>query len=113
MSTRCSCTTTRSGTEVVPKLNPRWIERAIERAESSGDPGRVHDLAYLLRNIERGSDIWRRCKARLFRLIPPLHDRSLIANIFVHGDRDEIGRVVERVPFRRELGGTLGPQDSG
>jgi hypothetical protein len=86
------------------KLDPRWIERAIERTESE-DTGHVHDLAYLLGNIERGSDIWRRCKPRLFRLIPPLHDRSLIANIFVHGDRDEIDWLVERVSSDVNLAG--------
>jgi hypothetical protein len=80
------------------KLDPVWVERAIVRAETSGDVGRVHDLAYLLGNIERASDLWRRCKSRLFRLVPPLHDRSLIANIYLHGDRDELAWVVERVP---------------
>ncbi|MFO0906910.1 MAG: hypothetical protein U0794_00870 [Isosphaeraceae bacterium] len=79
------------------KLDPSWVERAIERAESSDDSRSVEDLAYLLGNIDKGGDIWRRCKARLFRLIPPLHDRALIANIFVHGDCDEVGWVVERV----------------
>jgi hypothetical protein len=87
------------------KLDPLWIERAIERAETSSEPRLVHDLAYLLGNIESGSDIWRRCKPRLFRLVPPLHDRSLIANIFVHGDRDEIGWLVERVSSDVNLAG--------
>jgi len=87
------------------KLDPPWIERAIERAETSPEPTLVHDLAYLLGDVQSGSDIWRRCKTRLFRLVPTLHDRSLIANIFVHGDRDEIDWLVERVPSEVNLAG--------
>lgn len=87
------------------RLNPLWVEKAIERADTSANPEPVYDLAYLLANIVTGSDIWRRCKTRLFRLIPPLHDRSLIVNIFAHGDRDEVGWLVERVPSEVNLAG--------
>ncbi|MGO9598553.1 MAG: hypothetical protein ACLP7Q_11240 [Isosphaeraceae bacterium] len=78
-------------------LDPRWIEKAIERADSVKEPGPIQALAYLLANVKKGGDIWNRCKPRLFRLVPPHHERSLIANIFVHGDAGEIDWVVQRV----------------
>jgi hypothetical protein len=80
------------------KLDPGWIERVIERAETTSEPWPVYELAYLLGNIKNGRDIWRRSKLRLIRLVPPLHSRSIVVNIFAHNDSDEIPWLIDRVP---------------
>ena len=57
----------------------------------------VHDLAYLLANLNDAAELWRRCKASLYRLVPTNRERCIASNINTHVDIEETGWLVERV----------------
>jgi hypothetical protein len=70
------------------RLEPAWLERAIAQADGETDP--VHDLAYLLANLNGQAALWRRCKSLLKRKVSPLHPRCLAVNIDRHADAEEV-----------------------
>jgi hypothetical protein len=79
------------------RTEPTWLEKTINRLDDASEPGSVHDLAYLLANLDDAAPLWRRCKPILFRLVPATHERCLAACIYQHGDTDAIEWLVERV----------------
>jgi hypothetical protein len=85
------------------KLEPTWLSSAVRRA-TSGQP--VHELAYLLGNLEGQETLWRDCKPFLFQKVGPRRERSLAANIFRHRDEDEIQWLIDQVDREDDL---LGP----
>ncbi|MGP0067881.1 MAG: hypothetical protein ACLQGP_30335 [Isosphaeraceae bacterium] len=89
------------------RLQPMWLEKTIHRLDTSVESMQVHDLAYLLANLDNAADIWRRCKPALYRLVPKEKDRCLASNIYKHGDVEEIEWLVERVNREDDL---LGPK---
>jgi hypothetical protein len=88
------------------RLEPNWLERTIHRSETAADSMRVHDLAYLLANLDEAADLWYRCKPALHRLVPRDRERCLASNIYKHADAEEIDWLVERVDREDDL---LGP----
>jgi hypothetical protein len=85
------------------KLEPAWLSTAVRRAAPEQP---VHDLAYLLGNLEGQEALWRDCKPFLFQKVGPRRERSLAANIFRHRDADEIQWLIDRVDRGDDL---LGP----
>jgi hypothetical protein len=85
------------------RQQPMWLEGAIARADPSQHP--VHDLAYLLGNLEDAVALWRRCKRLLFEKIAPQRERSLAVNIVQHHDSDEIEWLRSRVDRDQDLVG--------
>ena len=77
------------------RLNREWLRHAIERADSSREP--VHDLAYLLANLEDAADLWQECKSALFTKVSPDKPRCLANNIYTHRDGSEIEWLVEHI----------------
>ena len=93
----------RSCVRVIPD-GPAWLERAIRQA----DPAQpVHDLAYLLGNLNDSDALWRRCKPILYEKIPTGRERSLAHNILLHRDEEEIGWLQTRIHDRRDLVGPV------
>ncbi len=79
------------------RLQPMWLERVISRFRTPEESLQIHDLAYLLANLDDEADLWRRCKPALQRLVPKEHERCLATNIYKHNDADEIIWIVDRV----------------
>ncbi len=88
------------------RLQPSWLESTIQRLETAAEPMQVHDLAYLLANLDDAAELWHRCKPALYRLIPTDRERCLASNIYMHTDAEEIDWLVERVHREDDL---LGP----
>jgi hypothetical protein len=85
------------------KLEPGWLADAIRRADATQP---VHDLAYLLGNLEGQEALWRACKPHLFQKVARGRERCLAANIFKHRDADERKWLIDRVGRQDDL---LGP----
>lgn len=85
------------------KLEPLWLSAAVRKVEPTQP---VHDLAYLLGNLEGQEALWRDCKPFLFQKVAPQRERSLASNIFRHRDADEIQWLIDRVDREDNL---LGP----
>ncbi len=76
------------------RQEPGWLEGAARRA-TPAEP--VHDLAYLLGNLDGQEALWLACKADLLAKIPSRRERSLASNIYRHRDASEAAWLVERV----------------
>ena len=77
------------------RLHPEWLIEKIEVLQADTNP--IHDLAYLVANINDGGAVWRRIKATLFRKVSEKKARSLATNLFVHEDSSAINWLTERV----------------
>ncbi len=75
--------------------SPAWLVRAIEHADPAIEP--VHDLAYLVADLDDGGATWRACKAQLFSKVSPEKRRALAFNVGNHCDRDEVDRIAQWV----------------
>lgn len=85
------------------KLEPDWLSAAVRRA----DPAQpVHDLAYLLGNLEGQAALWLGCKPHFFQKVQPRRERSLACNIFRHRDANETQWLIDRVSRQDDF---LGP----
>jgi hypothetical protein len=88
------------------RLQPSWLERIINHLETAAESMRIHDLAYLLANLDDAAALWHRCKPALYHLIPTDRERCLASNIYKHTDAEEIDWLVGRVHREDDL---LGP----
>lgn len=84
------------------KLNPDWVEHAINYSVA-GQP--IHDLAYLLANLDNGKKIWEKCKKTLFEKVDSSKVRSLAKNISKYCDKDEIGWLLQNIGNSDDLVG--------
>jgi hypothetical protein len=85
------------------KLEPSWLSAAVRKADTNQP---VHDLAYLLGNLDGQEPLWLGCKPFLFEKVDPRRERSLASNIFRHRDAQETQWLIERVGREDDL---LGP----
>jgi hypothetical protein len=85
------------------RLEPAWLERAIALADGTRDP--VHDLAYLLANLDSQAQLWRKCKPLLRRKVAPSHPRCLVVNIDRHSDAEELDWLRTQVDIKEDLVG--------
>ncbi|MCK5021642.1 MAG: hypothetical protein KAR54_00130, partial [Candidatus Pacebacteria bacterium] len=85
------------------RLNPSWIIKKIKET-SVEEP--VHDLAYLLANINDGKDIWLKYKKQFFSKIGKDKERSLATNICKWRDSSKKQWCIERISRKDNL---LGP----
>ena len=74
------------------QLEPAWLT-ATALSAAPGDPC-VADLAYLVANLDDGGDVWRACKADLFRIVGDDKRRALATNIGIWRDAVEADRLV-------------------
>jgi len=84
-------------------LDPAWLERAIHNAAPSTEP--VHDLAYLLATLNGERERWLRCKTTLREKLSGQHLRSIIMNVYMHRDTDEIDWLRSHVADHGDLVG--------
>lgn len=75
------------------RLLPSWITTVVRRADPASEP--VHDLAYLIGNLDDGGDTWRACKHELFRKLEAGKRRALAMNIGIWRDTTEMDRLEE------------------
>ncbi|MCD4678503.1 MAG: ATP-binding protein, partial [Desulfobacula sp.] len=70
---------------------PEWLKKEINQADSKSVP--VHDLSYLVRNLNDNGEMWQSVKGKLFEKVSKDKPRSLIANITTYRDKDELAWV--------------------
>lgn len=76
------------------KLHPNWLEQTIDHADS---PQPVHDLAWLIANLDDGHNIWHRCKKTLFEKVSSTKERCLAINIGKYCDNSELDWLISRI----------------
>lgn len=68
--------------------DPDWVHGAIEQSNPTVDP--VHDLGWLVANLNDSGVTWRAVKTLLFEKVPDVKPRCLVANIATYRDSPEI-----------------------
>lgn len=75
-------------------LSPSWLEQII----NSSDPTQpIHDLAYLIANLDDGHNIWHRCKKILFEKVDSSKERCLATNIYKYRDNSELDWLLSKI----------------
>lgn len=83
------------------RLDPGWLRCRIDEATPSEEP--VHDLAYLVANLDDSGRLWRGAKATLHDRVPASKRRALIMNIWRHRDQGEIHWLKEQTRSNEEF----------
>jgi len=73
------------------QVSPEWLKKKINQADSKTVP--VHDLSYLVRNLNDKGEMWQSVKRQLFEKVSKDKPRSLIANIKTYRDKNELAWV--------------------
>lgn len=80
-----------------------WIRRRLLEAEPFAEP--VHDLVYLLPQMERGRDLWFDLRDIILAKISGQDERSVIVCMESFHDKDHLGWLKERVQVDSPVGG--------
>jgi hypothetical protein len=76
------------------KLCPNWLEQTINHTDSSQP---IHDLAWLIANLDDGRNVWHRCKKILFEKTSSTKERCLAINIGKYCDNSELDWLISRI----------------
>jgi hypothetical protein len=79
-----------------------WLRRAIRRADPGSEP--VHDLVYLLPQMEHGRELWFELKETIFSKVSGKHERSIVVCLENFLDDGNIEWLKDRVQDDSPLG---------
>ncbi len=79
----------------------QWIIGRIEQADPSIDP--VHDLAWLVEQLNDDGNTWNRCKSNLFSKIPPKKARVLAVNSGKYRDHESLSWLQTQITNHHDL----------